>query len=216
MEGDTKTRIMLVDDHPLFLEGVRERLLRSERIEIVGQATSAAEALARLESLAPDVVLLDISLPDMDGLTLISRIRRENIQVKVAVLTMHSEKEYVLQALRAGAQGYLLKSSPSSELLQALEALQQGKRFFSSGLPERVIDALAEEPTSEPHRLTQREREILRLVSAGLSSKEIAERLNIGVRTVEKHRENCMKKLGTHSVVDLTRMAIAQGFGMES
>jgi DNA-binding NarL/FixJ family response regulator len=206
-----KTRVLLVDDHPLFLEGVRGRLEKSGVIQVVGEALNAAEALVKIDELAPDAVFLDISLPDTDGLTLIGQIRQRNAQVKVAVLTMHSEKGYVLQALRAGACGYLLKSAPSRELVRALEAMEKGETFFSSGLSERIVEAIADEPNGELPQLTGREIEVLEWVVKGESSKEIAEQLQIAVRTVEKHRENIMKKLDVHSVAELTRISLTMG-----
>jgi two-component system nitrate/nitrite response regulator NarL len=208
METDEKTRLMLVDDHPLFLEGVRGRLEKSGRVKVIGEALNGGEALEMAKELAPDVVFLDISLPDTDGLRLIGPIQEQNAQVKVTVLTMHSEKGYVLQALRAGACGYLLKSGPSRELVQALEAMRRGETFFSSGLTGRVLAAIAEVPDNDIPQLSTREREVLEWVTNGLPSKEIASRLSIAVRTVEKHRENIMRKMEVHSAAQLTRIAL--------
>jgi DNA-binding NarL/FixJ family response regulator len=209
-------RVLVTDDHTLVRQGISHLLGGSEGFEVVGEAGSAAEALALVEEAKPDVVLLDISLPDRSGLEVAREIREKVPEAKVIMLTMHDDAAYVLKAVDVGAQGYVLKDAGPSELRSAVRAVHQGEAYFSPAVAGQLTAALRGEidVTGEDDplsRLTRRERDILRRVAEGKTSKEIAKELSISHRTVESHRESVMKKLEIHSVAGLTRFAVENG-----
>jgi two-component system, NarL family, response regulator NreC len=207
-----KTRILVVDDHPLLVEGIRSFLSQQERVELVGVAYEGETALRQTGTLRPDVALVDISLPDINGLDLIPRLRQVSPVLKVLVLTMHKEREYILQALCLGVNGYLLKDAAVDELMEAIAAVLSGKLFFSRNLAQQAMQNFLPQPGKEEiAALSRREREVLRLVAVGKSNKEIAALLGIAVRTVQTHRTHLMEKLNIHTVAELTRYALAEG-----
>lgn len=209
-----KIRVLLADDHPIVLEGVRAQLESHERIEIVAVATDGRSAVDRALETNPDVIVIDLSMPGMSGLEAMRVLRVDLPLVKVIVLSMHDDKEYIREVIRLGGRGYLLKDAPPAELIRAVERVDQGKVYFSSCVSEALIDDYVEQAGKVRDRtaeLSHREREVLALIADGCSNKEIAKQLCVSVRTVETHRERIMKKLGIHSVAGLTKYAISEG-----
>ncbi len=208
-----KIKILIADDHPVVRRGLQSCLTRQDRVRIVGEAADGDEALEKALALTPDVVLMDISMPRRDGLAVTEALRKQAPQIKVLVLSVHSNKEFIFRIIQAGAHGYVSKEATPEQLLTAIEAVFAGETFFS---PEIAQAALTQLVTSggkkEPFgQLTNREREVLVLISQGKSNKEIASQLGIGVRTIETHRERIMRRLDIHSVAGLTKFAIANG-----
>jgi DNA-binding NarL/FixJ family response regulator len=211
-----KIKLFLVDDHPIVLEGIKSHLLAQDEFEVVGHAADGQEATRKARLLQPDIVLMDISMPRMNGLEAMARLRRQAPRAKIIVLTMHQSREYISQAVRGGARGYVLKDTSPAELVQAIKLIHQGQGFFSPSVSRVVLEELANGDKEKPPpscltKLTEREREVLVQIAEGYSNKEIADRLGVGVRTIETHRERVMRKLNIHSVAGLTKLAIAQG-----
>jgi DNA-binding NarL/FixJ family response regulator len=209
----SRIKILLVDDHPVVRKGISACLARHPHLVIVGEAVDGLEAVAKAKALLPDIVLLDIDMPNMNGLDATEVLRRELPQVKVLILSMHQRTEYLLRILQSGARGYVLKAASSEELLKAIETVNAGEAFFSPEIAHLALNQFVQGNGEGPNleKLTHREREVLILVAEGLSNKEIASHLGVGVRTVETHRERIMRKLAVHSVAGLTRLAIAKG-----
>ncbi len=208
-----KIKVLVVDDHPVVRKGLQICLGRQEHMQIVGEAADGAEALLKTRQLAPDLVLLDIDLPRMNGLTVTEVLRKEMPKTKVLVLSVHSNKEYIFRIIEAGAHGYVSKGAPPEELVRAIESVCGGEPFFSPEIARAALDQLVSSGgKKQPFtQLTDREREVLALIAEGRSNKEVASRLGIGVRTIETHRERIMRKLGIHTVAGLTRFAILNG-----
>ena len=209
----TKIRVLVVDDHPVVRRGLQMCLSRQDRLKIVGEAGDGDEAIRQTQALSPDVVLMDINMPKMDGLAVTELLRREAPKVKVLILTMHTNKDYIFRIIQAGAHGYVSKEAPPEDLLAAIESVYAGETFFSeeiarAALTQFVSSGGKKEPFAQ---LTRREREVLVCIAEGKSNKEIATRLGIGVRTIETHRERIMRRLDIHSVAGLTKYAIANG-----
>jgi len=206
-------KILVADDHPVVRRGLQTCLARQPRLKIVGEAADGDEALRKARELLPHVVLMDISMPGMNGLAVTEVLRKEAPQIKVLVLSVHNNKEYIFRVIQAGAHGYVSKEAPPEELVRAIETLHAGEPFFSediarAALSEFVTSGGKKEPFAQ---LTIREREVLVQIAEGKSNKEIADRLGIGVRTIETHRERIMRRLNIHSVAGLTKYAIANG-----
>ena len=213
---DDKIKVLLVDDHTIVRKGLRALLDAEPEIEVIGEAETGREALQQAHELLPDIVLMDISMPDMNGAEATRQIRHRLPSAKILVLSMHADEEFVFQLLRAGASGYLIKKTAPEELILAIKTVFQGHSFLSPAISNTVIDAYvrrADEMTAEDHYeiLTEREREILQLVAEGRTSREISELLHITARTVETHRANLMAKLDIHTVAELTKYAIRRG-----
>jgi DNA-binding NarL/FixJ family response regulator len=209
-----KIGILLVDDHGVVREGIRSYLLGRKQFKILGEAVDGREALAKVKQLKPDVVLLDINLPKMNGLMVTERLRSEAPNTKILVLTVHNNREYVSQIVRSGARGYVLKDASPEDLVRAIETVHRGHVFFSQSVAQVLlqdVDSPLPDPSNLQPRLSSREREVLGLIAGELSNKEIAAQLKIGVRTVETHRERIMRKLNIHTVAGLTKFAIANG-----
>jgi two-component system, NarL family, nitrate/nitrite response regulator NarL len=194
-------------------KGLQSCLVRQERLKLVGEAADGEEALTKALDLKPDVVLLDISMPRRDGLAVAAALRKDAPQVKVLILSMHSNKEYLFRIIQAGAHGYVSKGASPEELLHAIESVHNGETFFSPEIAQAALNQLVNNGgKKEPFaQLTSREREVLVLIAQGRSNKEIANQLGIGVRTIETHRERIMRRLDIHSVAGLTKFAIANG-----
>ncbi|HET6204834.1 MAG TPA: response regulator transcription factor [Planctomycetota bacterium] len=206
-------KILLVDDHTLVRAGLRRILETQPGFAVVREAADGNAALAALDETSPDVLVLDLSIPGRDGFEVLRAVKAKRPQTKVLVLTMHADPAYVARAVQEGADGYLLKDSAVSDLVQALRAVQQGGVYYSPAVQRRLGEILRRGPApARPiDRLTDRERQILRHVAEGLTTKGIASRLGISARTVETHRANLMDKLDLRSVAQLTRFAVREG-----
>jgi len=212
MDKERTIKVLLVDDHPVVRDGLKAALATQAHIETVGEATNGDEAVRQAWKLAPDIVFMDIGLPGMSGLEATTLLRQQVPQTKVIILTIYDDKEYVLQALRAGARGYILKTAPSTELIRAVEGVQQGELFLSEGISQVVVqEYLQEADRPDQPELSLREQEVLKLIAQGYSNKEIAQKLSISGRTVESHRERIMHKLDIHTIAGLTKYAINAG-----
>lgn len=212
-----KNRIVLADDHIMLRQGLRRILAERSDLDVVGEAGDGLELLSTVKKTTPDVVVLDISMPGLRGIEAIPEIKKACSATRILVLTMHKEEDYLIQALSAGASGYLLKEDADKELYAAIERVLQGKIFVSPFFAERLNDdwvqiCRGKKELSIIEPLSQREREILKLIAEGKSSKEIGELLFISPRTVERHRANMMTKLKLRKTADLVRYAFSRGY----
>ncbi len=208
------TRILLADDHTLMRAGIRSLLEKIPGVEVVGEAADGREAVALVKSTSPNMVLMDIAMAGLNGLEATARIRKEFPRVRVIILSMHANEEYVLQTLRAGAAGYLLKDSATAELELAIHAVARGDTYLSPAISKRVIDDYLGRTSGQKsfaEQLTPRQREILQLIAEGKSTKEIAYLLNLSIKTVETHRTQLMDRLDIHDVPGLVRYAMRIG-----
>jgi len=212
----SKYRIVIAEDHTILREGLRSLLTSGSEFEVVGEAEDGREAIRCVEKLKPDLILTDLSMPRMNGMEAIREIKKRSPETKILVLTVHKTEEYILATVRAGADGYLLKESTHAELLMAVKHVLSGKRYISPGISDKVLEGYLDGRRTLKTRtswetLTQREREILKLIAEGYKNKEIADDLCISVKTVEKHRSNLMEKLNLHNIQALTAFAIGKG-----
>jgi DNA-binding NarL/FixJ family response regulator len=207
-------RVILADDHTLVRAGLRSLVEQLKDVSVVAEANDGHEVLAAAAIHHPDVVLMDITMPGMNGFEAALRLKKEHPQVKIIILSMHASEEYVLQALRAGASGYLVKDSAPLELALALQSVARGETYLSPPISRQVVESYmqrvgqADEPLA---LLTGRQREILQLIAEGSSTKEIARKLNLSVKTVETHRAQLMERLDIHDVAGLVRFAVRHG-----
>ncbi|MCR4294668.1 MAG: response regulator transcription factor [Elusimicrobia bacterium] len=208
----SRIRVFLVDDHPVVREGVRTYLTHHS-ITVVGEAGDAKEALRKVKRLAPDVIVLDVNLPEIDGGELARRLRRLVPKSKLIAFSIHSSEEYVVKMARCGVQGYVTKDQPPVELVEAIRHVHQGGLHFPAGMTDILLAASPESSLSVPGgaQLTAREIEVLTLLSEGFSNKAVAAKLGINVRTAETHRENLTHKLKIPTVAGLTKYAISHG-----
>ena len=216
-----KHRIIIAEDHTILREGLRSLLSSDPDLEIVGEAQDGQEAIRCVERLRPNLVLMDLSMPRMNGLDAIKEIKKRSTDTKILVLTVHKNEEYIVATLQAGADGYALKDSTHAELGIAIKNVLSGNHYISPGISGRVIEGYLEgrkplKPMSPFETLTQRERGILKMIAEGYKNKEIADYLCISVKTVEKHRANLMQKLDLHSVSALTAFALEKGLVTKS
>jgi len=210
-----KIRILLADDHPMVRSGLIKLLEPFKEFVIVGEASDGEEAVAMTKKLMPDVLVIDLSMPKISGIEATKTIRRDFPSVKVLVLTMYDNEEYVYQILKSGAGGYLLKNSGRDELAAAIRAVAQGGRFFSTRVSEIMTEAYLRKSEARDNLslnddlpLTKREREVLQYIADGFNNSQIAEKLFISARTVETHRTNIMQKLNIHDTANLVRFAL--------
>lgn len=211
-----KIRILLADDHKLMRSGLRLLIEQQPDLTVVGEAADGREAVALAKSLRPDVAVMDISMPNLNGIEAAHQITQSHAELAVIVLSMHPDESYVLRALKAGAKGYLLKDSAESDLITAVRAVARGKSFFSPAVSKVLLDdyirKLKRSGAEDAYDLlTPREREVLQLVVEGKSNKEVANLLNLSVYTVETHRSNIMQKLNLKGVPELTLYAVRKG-----
>jgi DNA-binding NarL/FixJ family response regulator len=209
-----KTRVVLVDDHEILREALRMILHSESNIEVVGEASNGREALDLARDLQPDVMVLDIGMPDMNGIEATAAIVARSPNVKVIALSTHSDRRFVAEMIRAGASGYVVKNAASTELLRAIRAVSQGQAY----LCPQVAAAVMREATQDPQRgepqqsaLTRREREVLKLLAEGQRTAGIAVRMHLAPTTVDVHRRNIMRKLDLHNVAELTKYALREG-----
>jgi two-component system response regulator NreC len=208
---NSKIRILICDDHTLFVEGVKAMLRNEETLEIVGEARDGRRAVELIKQLKPDVILMDVSMPDMNGFDATRRVHDFDPDAKVLILTMHDEEELVARCLEAGAAGYIMKDAPAAQLLYAIETVRKGERYLSPNVLKKVMDGYVKgtsRPQTSYDRLTGREREILKLLAEGSTVKEIAVRLSLSIKTVEAHKHNMMKKIDVHDRTELIKYAI--------
>ncbi len=208
--------VVLADDHPIVRQGLRTLLEQDAFCQVVGEATDGLTAIDLIAELRPDLAILDVQMPDLDGLEVARRVATVSPETRVIMLSMHSDEPYVLDALRYGALGYVLKGSATTDLVDAVRAVTAGQRFLSAPLAGRALDAYAraadtERPPDRYDLLTSREREVLQLAAQGLTNAEIGDRLSISPRTAETHRANFLRKLGIQSQTDLVRFAANRG-----
>jgi two-component system response regulator NreC len=213
---DKKQRIVIAEDHTILREGLRALLSSDPLFEVVGEAEDGRDAIRRVETLMPDLVLMDLSMPKMDGMEAIREIKKRFPETKILALTVHKTEEHILATLKAGADGYVVKDASHAELLMAIRSILSGKSYLSPGISEKVIEGYLVgkqtlKSSSSWDTLTQREREVLKMIAEGYKNKEIADYLCISLKTVEKHRSNLMTKLDLHNTAALTAFAMEKG-----
>jgi two-component system response regulator NreC len=208
--------ILLVDDHEIVREGVKLLVNSQSDMQVVGEAANGEIAVKKTGELHPNIVLMDVSMPELNGMKATKRIRRLYPSVKILTLTRHTDDGYLQQLIQAGANGYILKQSAPNELINAIRVIGEGKSYLDPALTEKVMGGYIRQSTAMSHaskvQITDRESEIIRYIAWGYSNKEIAERLQLSVKTVEAHKANSMKKLGMKSRIDIVRYAILQGW----
>jgi len=211
-----KIKVVIVEDHKLFREGLKSLLSDRADLEVVGEAGDGLEAIRIVKKCRPDLMLLDLSMPKMNGISVMKEIKSQYPDTRIMALTIHESDQYVLEAFEAGADGYCLKDAGRSELIVAVESVLQGKRYISPSISENVLEGYMTgrkklKSKTSWDTITQREREVLKLLGEGFQNKEISDMLHISVKTVEKHRANIMNKLDLHNAAALTAFAIDHG-----
>jgi two-component system, NarL family, response regulator NreC len=216
MSDDKKISIFIADDHNLVRQGIVALLKNCDDFIVIGEASDGMKAVSLVKELNPDVVIMDISMPSLNGLEATYQIKREMPEIKILILTQHENEEYVIRMMKAGADGYILKNSVSDDLVNGIRALEDGEKFFSSSISKLILDEYigkikGKETKTQSPELTHREREVLQLLAEGDTNQQVAERLFISVRTVEFHRSNIMHKLDLHDLASLVKYAINKG-----
>jgi DNA-binding NarL/FixJ family response regulator len=213
-----KKTILIVDDHPLFRDGLKALIARHSGFEVVGEAQNGKQGIKKAKSLKPDLVIMDLSLPDQSGIDVTRRIRSMLSETRIMILSMHSKIEYITEAFQAGAHGYVVKESAGGRLVECLKAISKGDYFLDASLSHKVVKNLMESEKKEAKitdsgykTLTPREQQIMGLIAEGVSAKDIADQLFISPKTVENHRSNIMNKLDLHSTMELVRYAAKLG-----
>jgi two-component system, NarL family, response regulator DegU len=213
-----KINIVLADDHILVRKGIKAMLESEADINVIGEAGNGSEALESARNLKPDILVLDIRMPEMTGLEAAARLKQYSPDTKAVILSMHDSEEYVMQALDAGAYGYLLKDTDKNEFVRALKQIHGGSKYFSGAVSNVLANQLLSSkppvrhpaPLEDPYRLTRKEKEILRMVIDGKHNKEIADTFSLSVRTIETHRFNIMKKMGVNNAIDMVNKAVKE------
>jgi len=207
----SKIRILLADDHSVVRQGFRLILEAQENWEVIGEASNGREAVEKAEALRPDVVVMDVAMPELNGIEATRRISRTEPRVRILALSMHKDSVYVREILRAGARGYLLKDAIDSDLVDAVRHVAAGEAYISPAVAEAVLDDYRKHVTDPIDLLSSREREVLQLIAEGKTNKEVAGALNLSVHTVDAHRGRIMEKLNLHSTGELVRFAMRKG-----
>jgi RNA polymerase sigma factor (sigma-70 family) len=220
MSGDDQVRVLVADDHAVVREGIRHVLSEAAGFNVVAEATEGSEVVRLAAEHRPDVIVLDITMPGDSGLEILPRLRETLPEVRVLILSMHDHPQYVMEAVRAGADGYVLKDARPGELREAIRSIRRGEPFFSPLVARQLGEGLRQEAEREGQRelleaLTARERDVLRRIADGRTNKEIASELGISPRTVESHRESLMRKLRIRTIAGLTRFAMETGLAPE-
>ncbi len=210
-------RLMLVDDHAIVRDGIRLLLEQVEGFQIIDEAGSGEEAIEKLKINTPDVVLMDISLPGMTGIQTTQAVTKQHKTVRVLMLSMHNNEDYILRSVEAGAMGYILKDSSSDEMVKAIRAVAAGEKYYSSPVATIILNGYMQQlkkgeksPLNRRSKLSKKEKEILTYLVDGLSSREIAEKLTLSVRTVDNHRANMMRRLQVRNAAELVKMAMEE------
>jgi len=214
----TKTKVLIVDDHRVVIEGVKSALSVSPDLEVIGEALNGHQAIKKVKSLKPDIVIMDISMPDLNGIDATLQIKKMDPHIKIIIFSMYSNREYVIDLFKAGISSYVLKKDPMSDLVSAIKAVERGGTYFTTISSEILLNYVKELDDSKNNNiingfesLSLREREVFQLLSEGKSIREIAETLGISRKTVETHKYNIMEKLHAKNITDLTRLAIRKG-----
>jgi two-component system response regulator NreC len=208
----TKTiRVLVADDHTILRSGLRMLLNAQPDIEVIGEASDGRQAISETQQLQPDVILMDITMPTINGIEATRQIKSLLPEVKVLILTMHENEEYLFRALRAGASGYILKEAADTELITAIRLIQEGRSYLSPSAQSMMVGDYLQREKDSYSELTEREREILKLIAEGLTNHQIAERLVISPKTVDTHRTHVMEKLNLHSRAELIKYALRRG-----
>jgi len=211
----TTLRILLAEDHKVMREGLRMVIDRERDMEVVGEADNGLAAIALTQQLRPDVVIMDVSMPELDGLKATEALKRLVPNAKILILTRHTDSSYVKQLLTSGASGYVLKQSASEDLVRAIQRVAAGHTYLDPAITDQVVSSFTDRRGhrgSPGKSLSRREQEVLRFVALGLLTKEIAARLQISIKTVETHKANAMTKMGMDSRIDIVRYAVLQGW----
>ncbi len=206
-----KIKIILVDDHQMFRDGVKSVLADEENIEIIGEVGAAKDLYDLLKSNTPDLIITDISMPDISGIEIAHYVSENYPEIKILILSMHSNEEFISKALSVGANGYLPKDTSMSELLEAIHVIYKGDNYFNKNISDTILKSIinkSKQENAEQNALTKREKEVIKLVVDGLTNKEIADKLFISIRTVDSHKNNIMQKLNLKSSVELVKYAI--------
>lgn len=215
-----KTRILLAEDHATVREGIKLLVDKQPDMEVIGEAGDGEVAIQKAQELKPDLIVMDVSMPGMNGLRATKRLRRLMPDVKILTLTRHTDDGYLQQLIKAGVNGYVLKQSAPAELINAIRAIAEGKSYIDPTLANKMMDSFVGRSArlrgERKSDVTERENEVLRLVAWGYSNKEIADQLDLSVKTVEAHKTNTMRKLGMSSRIDIVRYAILQGWLQEN
>lgn len=206
-----KIRVLLADDHTILRKGVRMLIESQPDMEVVGEAKTGREAIAEVRNLKPDVVVMDVSMPDLNGIESTRQICEESGAPKVVALSMHKDSVYVREILRAGARGYLVKDSDDEDLVRAIRVVHRGEAFLSPAIADAVLTDYRKQVSNPVDLLTSREREVLTMIAEGKTNKEIAVALNLSVYTIESHRGSVMEKLNLHNTGDIVRFALRNG-----
>ena len=210
-------RVLLADDHSIFRKGVRSILEEDKEITIIGEASNGVEALEKVRDLAPDVLLIDIAMPRMNGIEAAKIVSKQFTATKALILSMHNDQHYILKAVESGAYGYLLKDTTKEEMINAVKTVARGDKYFNGSVSNTIVDGYLNKTNkvrgklmedSSKSKLSKKEKVIVNYIIEGLSSKQIAERENLSVRTVDNHRANMMRKLGVKNAAELVKMAI--------
>lgn len=210
-EGQMKIKVIIVDDHQMVREGLRSLLVGEKDMEVIAEAGDGWEGVRLAEKLTPDVVIMDIAMPELNGIEATRQILERTTGIRVMVLSMHSDKRFVERTLKAGASGYLLKDCAFEELVRAIRTVMAGQIYLSPGIASLVVREYIENGLDAPPVLSAREREVLQLITEGKSTREIGLLLHISIKTVETHRQQIMKKLRLRTVAELTKYAIREG-----
>jgi len=207
--------LVIADDHKLFRLGLKQLINKQPGVNVIGEAATGFEAVNAVKDLQPDVVFMDISMPELNGIEATRRIVEEGLSTRVIILSMHADRRYISEALRAGARGYLLKDSAPEEVVRAIHKVMRGQFYLAPTINEQVIEEFIHLSQADSHSpfslLSAREREVLQLVAEGKSTRDIADKLNLSAKTIETHRMHIMEKLNMHTVAELTKYAIREG-----